>query len=289
MAPNTPLARSGKKPSLEERTSVCAEGLSGVNLATEPPTENSPQGFCPVLRVTAAHVLETPLDRVYGINFLTGCRKLNCPVCGPKKQYQLVRRIELGEPNRFMTLTARIDRTKTPREIFLAHTKKISSLLRWLRRDDPEFRHVRILESTKRGYPHFHFAIHSKWISQLNLSAKWKQLTGSSIVDIRRIRSNTARYVAKYLTKSTHVQYCRQRVSFSRNWPQLPAHELGFTLAEFQTIPHAELSDWIRFNLGEPNRVDIGNTIVLHASYDETSSIVEEVRHQFFPDWSPKK
>jgi hypothetical protein len=68
--------------------------------------------------------------------------------------------------------------------------------------------YIRVVESTKRGIPHFHYLVDGVYdagrIDQRLMSNIWKRVTGHSyIVDIRPADSGSATYLAKYLGKGS--------------------------------------------------------------------------------------
>ena len=75
-------------------------------------------------------------------------------------------------------------------------------------------------ELHKSGYPHYHLLVRSSFIPQKELSGKWAELTGSPIVDVRKILDNFSsfRYLVKYLTKLHKIEWTDRHVSYSRNF-----------------------------------------------------------------------
>ena len=80
--------------------------------------------------------------------------------------------------------------------------------------------YVRIVETTNAGTPHFHIALHTPYIAQRWLSDQWYELTGSQVVDIRRIDGGrgVARYLTKYLTKGGEA------IAGRRKWSATQGH-----------------------------------------------------------------
>lgn len=85
------------------------------------------------------------------------------------------------------------------------HAKKAFSLLvQKVRRDFGQFEYLLVWELTKKGTPHIHLLQRGVFIPKQKLSDMWCKLTGSFIVDMKRIRrdSEVARYMTKYMGKS---------------------------------------------------------------------------------------
>jgi len=89
--------------------------------------------------------------------------------------------------------------------------------------------YAKVVELTKAGTPHLHILVECPFISQRELSAAWERLTGSYIVDIRRVRSSKgiSGYLSSYLTKALQVPEGMRKWSAARGWvPQTPPAEL---------------------------------------------------------------
>lgn len=241
----------------------------------------TPSHFCPDLKIRSGFTPYASEEDISRIDFLTGCRKWTCPVCGPKKRFQLIKRIQFGKPNKFLTLSTKPDFNESPRDCFLRTSPKIRKLIFALRKHDRKIRFARILESTKKGFPHYHFCLNSRFLPQDLISRTWEKLTGAKIVDIRVIKGNTISYVAKYVTKNDHVPYTRQRISFSRNWPREEKEKLNFTLAEWSTIWNDEISHYANTIQHEENLSQISDSILRHSNLTEETEIPAKLKEQF--------
>lgn len=148
------------------------------------------------------------------------CGTWACDYCGPVKRAKLSVRIKLAKPNRFVTLTAAADQTKTPREVYDQTRRQISELAKTYRRDGKEFEFCRVLEVHESGYPHYHLIVRSPWLDQKELSHRWCHFTESYIVDVRKLSNDKKgiNYVMKYLGKQEHVPFTNRRVSYTRNF-----------------------------------------------------------------------
>jgi hypothetical protein len=88
-----------------------------------------------------------------------------------------------------------------------------------------ELGYCKVVEFTKAGSPHLHIALKAPFIPQQWLSEQWLELTGSSVVDIRKIGTarGLARYLSKYLTKSGVTLPNRRKYAASRGFlPPFP-------------------------------------------------------------------
>lgn len=278
MAKFPPVEGRTKKPSLDKSARVTVntnnEALSALSLSDlETLKPNQQSLFCPQVEIRSASITDDEEHQFGRISFVTGCRRWSCPVCGPKKRFQLVKRIAEGKPNRFLTLTVLPKENESPREAFTRTSPKIATLFRPYR-SQIGFRYARILESTKRGFPHYHFAIHSRWISQRELSSNWFKLTGSKIVDIRKLFGRHVNYLAKYVTKNDSVAYTRQRISFSRGWPKLGKIDIPWTLADWNQVYNDRLRDWTESTIADRRSTDFGSNGILSTNNDSQSQIV---------------
>ena len=113
------------------------------------------------------------------------------------------------------------------------------------------------------------------FIPQSELSRKWESLTGAAVVDIRKLRGNAIGYISKYLSKSNSVEYTRQRVSFSRNWPKEERKKLDMeSVAEWNTFEINDEEDLDRYELNRIGATEDfgGNGLVVWNSEIETES-----------------
>jgi len=133
------------------------------------------------------------------------CKSWGCELCQPLRRAQLMARAASGAPNRFLTLTVnpRVGDSPADRLRMLSHAWNV--LVKCLRREHgtAAVQYLAVVESTKAGEPHLHILLRSPFIPQGWLSARMAELTGSPIVDIRKIHNTTqaVRYVAKYVGK----------------------------------------------------------------------------------------
>jgi hypothetical protein len=125
-----------------------------------------------------------------------------------------------AEPNKLITLTVNPSRWTDPRAAYDGTRRKISDLSKLLRKKYGEFEYFRILEVTKKGWPHYHLITRSSFIPQAELSTLWKGLTGAPIVDVRQIKKvgDVYWYVVKYLAKQAYIPWTDRRATWSRSF-----------------------------------------------------------------------
>jgi hypothetical protein len=151
------------------------------------------------------------------------CKKLSCPVCGPKKakRYRsaIGRRAEENRLTRLMTLT--LDPKKCAVRDSVAYLRKCFSKFRvsLLRKFGKTISFIAVVELQKSGMAHLHVLI-GVYIDQAWISEAWQSVGGGSVVDIRFVDVHrVTAYVAKYLTQDLllSVPASKKRISTSRN------------------------------------------------------------------------
>jgi len=156
------------------------------------------------------------------------CGRWNCKTCGPRKARRLRVRLEQTAPTRLITLTLRADPTVSPEAQLRKANRAWSILWRRYRRQFGEAAvgYAKIVELTKAGTPHLHIIANVPYVHHAALSASWRELTGSFIVDIRRVRQRKgiAGYLSSYLTKALDVPPGMRKWSSSRAFvpPETP-------------------------------------------------------------------
>lgn len=137
------------------------------------------------------------------------CRRWSCPVCGPKRQWQLRTEATEGKPTTFLTLTVRAGQHKTPGLAAIALVKAWRNIRQQAKRElgIEKIPFLAVFEKTKRGWPHLHILCRAPFIAQRWISTKCQKYLNSPVVYIERIASTskTARYVAKYCSKDPHI------------------------------------------------------------------------------------
>jgi len=77
-----------------------------------------------------------------------------------------------------------------------------------------------VTEVTRAGFPHYHLLVRSAFIPQQQIKAWWNELTGATIVDVRKVSNDFKcyQYLVKYLTKLHRIEWTERHVSYSRNF-----------------------------------------------------------------------
>lgn len=190
------------------------------------------------------------------------CKRWSCRHCGERLMAHYARKVTAAEPTKFITLTTAIEPMETPRDAYDKSRRGLTQLAAILRRRLGEFEYFRVLETTKRGWPHYHLAARCPYIPQPELSREWDRLTGARIVDVRMIKrvQDVYRYVVKYLSKQKSIPWTKRRVSWSRNFWKAdgfqPAGSLVLASETFTrsnpaqvlcwNYPHAEIETYSR-------------------------------------------
>lgn len=148
------------------------------------------------------------------------CKNWGCPICGRRKVQKYAKKVTAAEPNRLITLTVNPKMHKTPREAFDQTRRMVAPLSAKVRRLFGEFEFFRILEVTKRGWPHYHLITRSEYIPQPELSRLWNEMTGAPIVDVRKLGKTVQAYwyVVKYLGKQDHVPWTDRRAAWTKKF-----------------------------------------------------------------------
>lgn len=141
-----------------------------------------------------------------------------------------------------MTLTTRRDSSPTTAEKTMR--KAAPRLWTKLRAEFGPQEYVRFCEECKDGYPHYHFLVRGTFLPQDRIRTIWKQLTGATIIDIRKAHGKSIRYVSKYCAKAANADgaFSRQRVAVSKHFwtPDTRESEfLGFNHHRQHPVPYA--------------------------------------------------
>lgn len=133
------------------------------------------------------------------------CRCWHCPECHGARTARLCAEAKQGQPNIFITLTSRRRRDWTADYAArrLAWAWRVIRA-EYLREHGPHsLPFLCVFEKTKKGWPHLHIVGRCKWLDQKWLSSRMNALTGSPIVDVRRVSGTgkVANYITKYIGK----------------------------------------------------------------------------------------
>jgi len=160
------------------------------------------------------------------------CKRWGCPICGRRKVQHYAQKVATAKPNRFITLTCWTELYESPREAFDQTRRAIPKFMAKLRNAYGEFECFRVLEATKKGWPHYHMIARCPYIPQPELVTLWRDLTGNKIVDVRAIDKTTHAYwyVVKYLAKQQHIPWTDRRCTWTKAFFPEPDFESGESL-----------------------------------------------------------
>lgn len=150
------------------------------------------------------------------------CHSWSCPRCAAGMKSKITKALQDVEVHRFVTLTASVAAFPNPDDAWRVLGRSVNVLLKRIRRycapNSVEF--FMVWETTQRGYPHAHLLFRGPYLPQRWLSRQWDDLTGSPIVDVRRVASGptAAKYIAKYLAKQLNAPKGTRRYRHSFNF-----------------------------------------------------------------------
>ncbi len=138
------------------------------------------------------------------------CNKWDCPVCGPRRQRELVKAIvEAAKEHglsRLMTLTLNPKKIKGKNKY--AYLRQVWAKFRvYLSREYGEsVAFIAMMECHKSGIPHLHVLV-DRYIRQAWISKAWERVGGGSIVDIRKVADldKVGWYLAKHIAKNAFL------------------------------------------------------------------------------------
>lgn len=133
------------------------------------------------------------------------CKRWSCEVCHQLNRAKVIRIAIDAKPNAMLTLTVNSKTEPDPAAAAL-RLKEGLRLLRLRLKRHPKmqnFEFLAVFEKHKSGHPHLHLLIKSQYIPWRWLRKVWEEITGSFMVDIRKVDQSQRRlrYVAKYLGK----------------------------------------------------------------------------------------
>ena len=159
----------------------------------------------------------------HGVRAVTlHCRSWGCEECQPLRKLQLVALAASGKPEVFITLTSKPRPGCSPASAARSLSAAWPVIVRRARKKYgyKSIPYFCVFEATKRGAPHLHILARVKYIDQRWLSNQMRALTGSPIVDIRKVRSvkQAASYISKYIGKAPHRFETCKRYWCTRSW-----------------------------------------------------------------------
>lgn len=149
------------------------------------------------------------------------CKSWNCPICSKQKAGVHKKRIIIGSPERFFTLT-NVGRSR--KEI----AGNWKNFVRDLRRRGYQIQFARVIELEPSGIFNIHAVQRGDFMPQRQLSKLARANNMGYIVDVRKVKkgrkasSNVASYITKYLVKrskeTTESLPGVRLVTYSRKW-----------------------------------------------------------------------
>lgn len=196
--------------------------------------------YCPSVKTLIGYNAE----KAHGFLVPIRCKRWTCAYCRRINLRILLDRIKRGRPQKFITLTAKHEEGETPEASYVKHRKAVRRLAERIRRTYGKFEYCCITELHKSGFPHWHIVCRCPFVPQQWLSRQWENLTGSKIVDIRRIADprHAATYVAKYVTKTAgkdRPPWLKRITQFSagyaakKKWIKPPGYEWSLDAMPF--------------------------------------------------------
>jgi hypothetical protein len=134
-----------------------------------------------------------------------GCKKWNCPRCGPRRakrlRYEISKKANELQLTRFLTLT--LDHKDVTAEDSLKYLRDCWNKFRvYLKRKyGQSITFISIVEPQKSGHAHLHILV-DRYIDQRWISDNWHAVGGGKMVFIKRVDIHrVSKYLSKYLTK----------------------------------------------------------------------------------------
>lgn len=171
---------------------------------------------CPWATTVLERNLATGQVRARGVT----CKRWGCDPCAGVKTRDLAQWIKLAAPNKLLTLTNDTKLDDNPELAWIRTAPLVPELIRILRKKFGSLEYLRVVELTKNNWPHYHLMIRSEYLPQAVLSNEWYRLSGSDIVDIRKVKDffNSVLYLTKYLSKLRRVDWTERHISYSRKF-----------------------------------------------------------------------
>lgn len=241
-----------------EKTQKSQDGSQRLLVASEGGFRREMQ-CCPIARTYTAISIRLEATVIIAVE----CGRWSCQHCGKKKVAKYALRVKEAAPNKLITLTVNPARWGSPREAYDGTRRKVSDLTKVLRKSYGEFEYFRILEVTKKGWPHYHLITRSPYIPQAELSDLWRQLTGAPIVDVRMIKKvgDVYWYVVKYLAKQAYIPWTDRRATWTRGFLVKTDFKADTPLELMEPqFSHEHPADWMRWNLPTTNLIEYSPT-----------------------------
>lgn len=133
------------------------------------------------------------------------CKLWSCPVCSQINRARVIAIARNSRPRALLTLTVS-SRDYPDADRAAEALKRGLRLMRLRLKRHPRlsnFQFLAVFERHKSGHPHLHLLIRGEFLPWRELRTMWEEITGSYMVDIRKINSAglAALYCAKYIGK----------------------------------------------------------------------------------------
>lgn len=152
------------------------------------------------------------------------CGRWSCPTCARRKVRMWQSRAVRGSAERLLTLTIRPRPGVSKVDLLELAKSKLPRLIAAIRRAYPRIEYMAAWQLTAAGVAHAHLMTRGSYIPQRWLSARWRHLTDSPVVDIRKIHNarQAARYVTRYMlrdvSRNAWIFEGRRVITMSRGW-----------------------------------------------------------------------
>lgn len=168
----------------------------------------------------ATSYLATEVETTSQYLFGSCCKTWNCPYCCRVKVRRLSWLTSQAAHNRLLTLTTDPKLFCSPRDAFERTASYVPELIRALRVRFGEVEYLRVTETCKNGYPHYHLLVRSGYLPQPVIKSLWTKYTGCSIVDCRQVTQSFSafNYLVKYLSKMHNLGWTERHVSTSKRF-----------------------------------------------------------------------
>lgn len=176
------------------------------------------------------------------IMFVLPCRRWSCRLCADEKIRRLANAVREARPNRLLTLTVDPSLHESPKAAWNATRRKVPICIRSLRGKFGEIEYLRVTEVTKRGWPHYHLLLRSGFLPHSVVKARWQEMTGARIVDLRQVTKSFSAYtyLVKYLSKLHKLEWTERHVSLSRGFAPKstwePENPINYAEGEFHSF-----------------------------------------------------
>lgn len=202
---------------MDEKSDKPSEAIEGARSLLITSNRDLPRDvpICPTSTVLTAWSQTLSRSIVVSV----GCRRWSCPFCGRNRIISLSKRVEAAKPNRLVTLTTNPARWEDPRHAYDGTRRALGAFTRTMK-SRGEWEYLRVLEVTKRGWPHYHLMVRSPYTAHAVIRDRWAELTGAKIVDVRQVkkRDNVYWYLVKYLAKQNYCEFTDRRLSWSKRF-----------------------------------------------------------------------